>query len=385
MDSERLFQGFFRGKKVLVTGHTGFKGSWLTAWLVKLGAGVTGYSLEPPTDPSLFEQCKLAKHIRSMTGDIRDLEKLTKAVATAKPEIVFHLAAQSLVRRSYRDPVETVATNVLGTAHVLEAIRRKGAAVKVCQVITSDKCYANRETGHAYTEEDPVGGHDPYSASKGAAELVVASFRKSFFPPESMARQGVSLSSVRAGNVIGGGDWSEDRIFPDCVRALSKKKPVLVRNPESVRPWQYVLDALSGYLALAARQADGEAIYASAWNFGPEAASELKVADFTDKVIRYWGSGSWVPGKPKASAADEKLHEAKLLKLDCSKAHQLLTWHPVYTVDEAIEQTVLWYRSLSKSKRFNAYDFTLNQIDHYVSKAKGRGLLWTMQQPKPPR
>jgi CDP-glucose 4,6-dehydratase len=375
MSFEKAFRRFYKNRRVLVTGHTAFKGSWLVAWLNALGAKVTGYSLQPPTKPSMFVQCRLSRHMRSITGDIRDLKKLSAVVASARPEVVFHLAAQPLVRRSYGDPIETVATNVLGTVNVMEAVRQKGESVRVCQLITSDKCYANRELDHAYAEEEPMGGHDPYSASKGAAEIMIASFRKSFFSPAVYRRRKVSVSSVRAGNVIGGGDWSENRILPDCIRALSRGKPIRVRNPKAIRPWQYVLDALSGYLHLAERQSGGDARYADAWNFGPGNLAELTVAELVEKIIADWGCGSWI--RDKSAGAGQKLHEAHLLKLDCNKAHRLLAWRPVYTTDETIDQAVEWYRETCGGKsRFDRYALTLAQIHRYMNVAKERKIVW---------
>ncbi|MFH1800847.1 MAG: CDP-glucose 4,6-dehydratase [Candidatus Omnitrophota bacterium] len=377
MNVRHPFGNFYKNRRILVTGHTGFKGSWLSIWLTELGAKVTGYSLQPPTKPSMFAQCKLSRHMHSITGDIRDLTKLSTVIESTRPEVVFHLAAQSLVRRSYRDPIETVATNVLGTVNVLEAIRQRGKCVRVCQLITSDKCYANREIDHAYAEEEPMGGHDPYSASKGAAEIMIASFRRSFFSPVSHLPRKISVSSARAGNVIGGGDWSEDRILPDCIRALSRKKPIPVRNPRAIRPWQHVLDALSGYLHLAHLQSTGDAIYADAWNFGPEKDEKMTVADLVKNVIGCWGGGSWIKNKP--AKAGTKLHEATLLKLDCRKAEKLLKWRPVYTAEDCIKPTVAWYREACRGKsHFDGFALTSAQIHRYMNTAKRRKILWAV-------
>ncbi len=348
------FSNAFTGKRVFVTGHTGFKGAWLSLWLTELGAKVYGYALKPEGKPNLYDQLGLSKLVGSTLGDVLDAVKLRRAVAEARPEFVFHLAAQPLVRRSYREPAETFAVNVQGTANLLEAVR-KTPSVRVCQVITSDKCYENLEREAPYRETDALGGRDPYSASKACAELVVASYRRSFF------QDGVSLASVRAGNVIGGGDWAEDRIVPDCVRSLMRGKPIVVRNPASVRPWQHVLDPLSGYLTLAAAQAAAPRRNAEAWNFGPSAEASLTVGQLADRVVAAWGSGKWIN-----AGADGQPHEAGLLKLDCAKARQRLGWRPLFDADEAIARMVAWYRAASR-RGFDALAFTREQIGAYAA------------------
>lgn len=347
------FSGVYRGKKVLVTGHTGFKGSWLTLWLIKLGSKVIGYALEPPTKPNHFELLNL--DIVSIIGDIRDRDKLNAVFKRYEPEIVFHLAAQPLVRYSYINPVETFETNVMGTINVFEACRIT-ESVRAIVNITSDKCYENREWVYGYREVDPMGGYDPYSSSKGCSELVTAAYRNSFFH-----KNGVALSSVRAGNVIGGGDWGEDRLIPDCVRALSQNKTIVIRNPNATRPWQYILDPLGGYLLLGALMYGDGPEYSDAWNFGPNDENVLAVEELVMLVIKHWGNGDYI--------TDNTLnhpHEARLLKLDASKARALLGWKPIYNVYEAVERTIGWYKNfyngMSKEK---LYDLTVGLIKEY--------------------
>ncbi len=363
-----VFNGYFRGKKVLVTGHTGFKGAWLTLWLKELGAEVTGFSLDPPTRPDLFNQFGLSKKIHSVTGDIRDLNHLQQTIKQTEPEIIFHLAAQSIVRISYSDSIDTVSTNILGTANLLEAVRRSGSSMRVCQIVSSDKCYENDESGRAYRENDRLGGRDLYSASKACAEILVSAYRNSFFPESSQ----ISLSSVRAGNVIGGGDWSADRILPDCIRALQKKEPIFIRNPKSVRPWQYVLDALSGYLLLAQRQGEGASEFASAWNFGPDSPEGWTVAKLADCVIGEWGSGSWTTDQ-KSNAEP---YEAKFLRLDPSKASTVLEWRTIYSPEESVRETVRWYRDTQKLDSDEIYQYSAKQIQTYTAKGKVGKLSW---------
>jgi len=323
---------FWRGKRVLVTGHTGFKGGWLVHWLLGLGASVSGLALAPDTEPSLFAASRLGERLASTLGDIRDRETVLHAVRAASPEIVFHLAAQSLVRRSYADPVGTYATNVMGTLHVLEAARATGAP-RVVVNVTSDKCYLNRDTGAAFRETDPLGGADPYSSSKAGAELVTAAWRQSFCTEGSLR-----LASARAGNVIGGGDWADDRLLPDCARAFAVGRPVAIRHPEAVRPWQHVLEPLAGYLALAERLwADPG--FAEPWNFGPAEADARTVADLVDAMARLWGGGAGRTGQP-----GEHPHEAQQLRLDSTKARTRLGWAPRLPLDQALAWTVEWYR-----------------------------------------
>jgi CDP-glucose 4,6-dehydratase len=370
MDMDRLFQAF-KGKTVLVTGHTGFKGGWLAAWLNYLGAKVVGYSLDPPTDPSFFQAVGLKERITNINGDILDLEHLVSTMAQHEPEYVFHLAAQSLVRKSYELPLETFESNIMGTLKVLEAVRRT-SSVKVSVCITSDKCYENREWAYAYRENDPMGGHDPYSASKGAAELAISSYRRSFL--NSKSDRSISVSSARAGNVIGGGDWAENRIIPDCVRALVEKKPLAVRSPSAIRPWQHVLDPLSGYLLLAARMSQEPDRFAGAWNFGPTNSGNVPVRSLVNRFIVEWGSGSWQDLSSRDVAAP---HEAEILKLDCTKANSLLGWVPVYAISEAIKETASWYRAYY-NKNTDMYNFTISQIKSYLDRKKAVDLICQM-------
>jgi len=327
----------FSGKRVWISGVTGFKGSWLAEWLLSLGATVTGFSLPPPTSPSLFEQLELASRIQLQIGDVRNPGETAQSLLGAEPDFVFHLAAQPLVRLSYKTPVETWETNVQGTIHVLEALRQLS---KPCAavLITTDKCYRNREWLYAYREEDPLGGHDPYSSSKAAAEIAIASWRDSFF----FNHHPVKLASARAGNVIGGGDWAEDRIVPDCIRALKRGTVIPVRNKTATRPWQHVLEPLSGYLMLAARLAnvstDRMADFCSPFNFGPNLSSNQTVAELVQEMVRHW-PGSWEDqSDPNAP------HEAGKLNLSTDKAFHLMGWKPKWDFAEAIEKTAVWYR-----------------------------------------
>ncbi len=325
--------GSYRGRKCFVTGHTGFKGSWLSLWLHRMGAEVTGYALDPPTTPNLFTLSQLAGLMHDRRGDIRDADRLRQAIADAKPEFVFHLAAQAIVSRSYHEPKDTFDTNIGGTVNLLEAARNC-PSVRAVLVVTSDKCYENREWPHAYRETDALGGHDPYSASKAGTELVCTAYLRSFFEPA-----GLGLATARAGNVIGGGDWAADRIIPDAVRALGAAKPVVVRNPHSVRPWQHVLEPLHGYLLLAARLADN-AVYSGSWNFGPAAGSCQNVRSLVEAFLKSWGEGAWENAGTAASAG----HEAGLLALDYHKAWLRLGWQPRWSFHESIERTSRWYR-----------------------------------------
>ncbi len=367
------FDGTFSGRTVLVTGHTGFKGSWLTMWLLELGATVVGFALPPETQPSLFEQLGLERRIDSRVGDVRDAALLDKTLRETRPEIVFHLAAQPLVRLSYEQPLDTFATNVQGTANLLEAVRRTDS-VRVCQVVTTDKCYENREADRPYREEDRLGGRDPYSASKACAELVVSSFRDSFFSTSAAKRRDVSVSSARAGNVVGGGDWAQDRLVPDCIRALAAEQAIIVRNPRSVRPWQFVLEPLSGYLTLAAHQFANPASFAEAWNFGPSSDDARTAAQVAELVVRGWGGGRW----SGADADPAAPHEAGLLTLDSAKARDRLSWRPVHGADEGIVRTVAWYRAAA-SPGFDALTFTRGQISDYTAAARKAGLSWAAE------
>jgi len=352
----------YKNREVLVTGHTGFKGSWLSLWLTELGANVIGYSLEPPTQPNLFETLSLNKKLIHIIGDVRDEKKLSSVFKKYQPEFVFHLAAQPLVRLSYKEPKLTYETNIMGTINMLEAIRKTNS-VKVCVIITSDKCYENKEWVYGYRETDPMGGYDPYSSSKGCVELVTAAYRNSFFNPEDYEKMhNVALSSVRAGNVLGGGDWGEDRIIPDCVRTLSKNKTINIRNPQATRPWQYVLEPLFGYLLLGALMYESGAKYNGSWNFGPNDENIITVEELAKLVIKYWGAGSC-----KVDNLQHP-HEASLLKLDTSKARTLLNWIPIYNANETAKRTIKWYKNFYNGmKKEELYKFTLNEIWEYVN------------------
>lgn len=325
---------FWKGRRVLLTGHTGFKGGWLALWLQSMGAHVRGIALAPPTSPSLFEVANVGEGMDHHVADIRDFEAIRPLVADFRPDIVFHLAAQPLVRLSYQQPVETYATNVMGTVHVLEAARQAGS-VRAIVNITTDKCYENREWPWGYRENEPVGGHDPYSSSKACAELVSGAYRRSFFEGA-----GIALATARAGNVIGGGDWAEDRLVPDILRALQRNEPVRIRNPQAIRPWQHVLDPLSGYLLLAERlHAHGQAD-AEAWNFGPREEDARPVQWIVERLCAGWGDGAFWTRQP-----GEHPHEAGWLKLDISKARQRLDWAPCWPLEAALARTIEWHRA----------------------------------------
>ena len=331
----------YAGKRVLLTGHSGFKGGWLATWLTRLGADVVGYSLPPSTDPNLFTAASIADRVQSIEGDVRDLDHLARVWRDARPDVVFHLAAQAIVRESYRAPLDTIQTNVIGTANVLEIARREGRAVAIV-LVTSDKCYENKEWIYGYRENDRLGGRDIYSASKAAAEIVADSYRRSFFPPETVEHHGVAVATARAGNVIGGGDWSPDRIVPDSIRALSRGEPVVVRNPAATRPWQHVLEPLSGYLQLGARllgEGASRAAACDAWNFGPDPAETRSVQDVVEHLIARFGRGSW--HQDGASGP----HESGLLRLATDKARLRLGWEPRWDFTRTIDATVDWYKA----------------------------------------
>lgn len=349
--------GFWKGRKVFLTGHTGFKGSWLSLWLQRLGADICGYSIGVPTEPSLYEAAKIGDGMASIMGDVRDLASLRAAVEASAPEIVIHMAAQSLVRKSYAEPVSTYDTNVMGTVNVLEAARHAGS-VRVVIIVTSDKCYDNDERQRGYVEDEPMGGHDPYSSSKGCAELITAAYRQSFFNGAGSDRHRAHIASVRAGNVIGGGDWAEDRLIPDIVKASLSGTLLAVRNPQAIRPWQFVLDPLNGYLTLAERLwADGPA-FASAWNFGPDVSEGKDVAHIVDRLFRGLGStAEW------RHVGSQQPHEAAYLNLDSSKAKSRLSWVPALDLTTALEWIVEWYRRFEQAG--DARSITLEQIDRF--------------------
>jgi CDP-glucose 4,6-dehydratase len=349
---------FWRGKRVLLTGHTGFKGSWLSLWLQEMGADVTGFALQPPTNPSLFEVANVAHSMTSIIGDIRDAEKLGRAMRTAAPEIVIHMAAQPLVRYSYMNPVETYSTNVMGTVNVLEAVRQN-SSVRAVVNVTSDKCYDNKEWVWGYREDEPMGGFDPYSNSKGCAELVASAYRNSFFNPAKYSEHKVALASVRAGNVIGGGDWAADRLIPDILRAISDNKPVVIRSPNAIRPWQHVLEPLSGYLLLAQLLYERGVEFAEGWNFGPNDEDAKPVQWIVERLTEQWENGArW-----QLDGGDHP-HEAHYLKLDCSKARMRLEWQPRWNLAHTLEMIVAWQRAWLAKKDMRS--FTLKQIAQYA-------------------
>ena len=354
---KKLYNGLFQNKKVLITGHTGFKGSWLSLLLHQLGAEVFGYALEPPTNPSLYNEAQLDDFITSTIGDIRDFQKLKASIDYIRPEIIIHMAAQPLVRASYKDPIETYSTNVMGTVNLFEAIRQT-RGVKVVINVTTDKCYENREWHWGYRENEPMGGYDPYSNSKGCSELVTSSFRNSFFNPKEYEKHGVALASARAGNVIGGGDWAEDRLIPDFIRAITNGQTLLIRSPYAIRPWQHVLEPLNGYLTLAAKLYEEGSRFAEAWNFGPDDSDAQNVEWITNRICEYWGD--------KASYhidTNPQPHEANYLKLDCSKAKAELNWQPKWNIDKALQSIVEWNKAWLTGD--NAKQICFNQINDY--------------------
>lgn len=351
---------FWKDKKVFVTGHTGFKGSWLSLWLQQLGASVTGYALAPPTKPSLFEVAQVANGMTSIIGDIRDSAMLTNAMCQTAPDIVIHMAAQPLVRRSYVDPVETYATNVMGTVHLLEAVRQT-PSVRAVVNVTTDKCYENKEWVWGYRESEPMGGFDPYSSSKGCAELVTAAYRNSFFNAANHAAHQVAIATARAGNVIGGGDWAEDRLVPDILRAIQAGQSVNIRNPHATRPWQHVLEPLSGYLALAEKLYTQGSAFAEAFNFGPAEEDAKPVQWIVEQLTKLWGDGAaWhLDGGTHP-------HEAHYLKLDCSKACAALGWVPRWHLGRALQTIITWHKQQNLGQDMR--DLCLQQINQYTAK-----------------
>jgi CDP-glucose 4,6-dehydratase len=367
MEDLVMFGAAFDGERVFLTGDTGFKGAWLASWLTRLGADVTGYALDPPTNPSLFDALDLGRQLRHLTGDVRDRDRLVAEVQATAPSVIFHLAAQALVRRAYVSARDTFETNVMGTVNVLEAAR-SCPSVRSVVIVTSDKVYQNAETGTLFREDDPLGGTDPYGASKGAAELVTAAYRASFFG------DGAAIASARAGNVIGGGDWAPDRIIPDSVRALVAGEPIVVRNPDAVRPWQHVLEPLSGYLQLGALLLDEGSRYAGAWNFGPtEERSDEPVRWVVDQFIDHWGSGSWAPDE----GTEAHPHEAQRLSLDSTKARERLGWAPVWDPQTAVGRTAAWYREYYRAPD-RARDLVDDELRAYVADASVAGRPWAV-------
>lgn len=354
---ENMVKSNWQGRRVFLTGHTGFKGGWMALWLARLGANVRGYALAPSTEPNLFTVARLGSILEDIRGDVRDPEALHRAMHEFQPEVVFHLAAQPLVRRSYVDPVGTYSTNVMGTAHVLEAIRTL-RSLRAAVIITTDKCYLNREWHWGYRENDSLGGYDPYSSSKACVEILSASYRSSFFPPERIADHGVGLATARAGNVIGGGDWSEDRLIPDLVRGFCSGRKVLIRRPLAIRPWQHVLEPVAGYLAIGERLLAGESEFAGVWNFGPWDDDAWTVGRVATVMARHWGRGAgWVADN------SETVHEAGFLKLDSSKARAKLHWLPQLRLESALEWLVSWYQAWQDGA--DMYSYTIEQIEKY--------------------
>ena len=350
---------FWKNKRVLITGHTGFKGSWLSIWLKSLGAEVVGVSLDPPSSPSLYEMAKVSNGMISLRQDIRDLKTIKIIFQKYKPEIIFHLAAQSLVRYSYANPVETYETNVMGTLNVLEGIRSIDT-VRAAVFVTSDKCYHNTEREKGYSENEPMGGYDPYSSSKGAAELLIASYRDSFFPVSRYEKHNTAIASARAGNVIGGGDWAQDRLIPDIIHSFQNYEKVKIRNPNAIRPWQHVLEPLSGYIKLAEMLNNDGAAYAEAWNFGPVENDAQPVKLIVEKISNLWGNNSsWSVDQ------SENPHEATFLKLDCNKAFKRLHWKPKWSLDHALLKIVEWHKEEMDSIKCNK--LCLSQIEEYLN------------------
>ncbi len=348
---------FWRGRKVFMTGHTGFKGGWLSLWLQSLGAELTGFSLEPATDPGLFKVANVAHGMTSLIGDIREGESLMRAIKDARPDVVIHMAAQPIVRYSYDHPVETYSTNVMGTVHLLEAVRAADT-VRSVVIVTSDKCYENKEWVWGYRENEPMGGYDPYSNSKGCAELVVSAYRSSYFNSATYEKHGVAIASARAGNVIGGGDWAANRLVPDILRSVEASQPVEIRNPHAVRPWQHVLEPLMGYLMLAEKLHETGTEFAEGWNFGPNEEDAKPVSWIVEKMTEQWGNGaSWVLD------GQEHPHEAHYLKLDCSKAKARLGWHPRLDIELAIKNIIVWHRAYLAGEDMR--ELTLNQINNF--------------------
>jgi len=370
MNMKKIFNNTFENKVVFLTGHTGFQGSWLTLWLKLLGAKISGFSQEPPTNPSMFKILELEKKIKHNVGDIRDQKSLEKILKRSKPDYVIHLAAQALVRDSYTKPLETFDTNIMGTANLLQSIRNLDS-MKACIIMTSDKCYDNSIPNRAHKETDPMGGFDPYSASKGASELVIASYRNSFFNNKQSEQK---ISTVRAGNVLGGGDWAKDRLIPDSVASLSKRKKILIRNKNSIRPWQFVLEPLSGILWLIVKMNSTSKKFNQSWNIGPNKKNHVNVQEIVEKISQNWKGTSWTSMNTK----NNQPHESKYLKLDVTKANSVLKWKNIYDIDETIKETISWYKSYYTNKS-SMYELSINQIINYVKTAKKNKLQWAKE------
>ena len=359
VNMKALFGGIYENRKVLITGHTGFKGSWLCILLNKLGAHVYGYALDPPTNPSLYIEANIDEFVKSFIGDIRNLEYLQEVMSKVQPEIVIHMAAQPLVRESYKIPVETYAVNVMGTVNLLEVCRNT-PGVKAIINVTTDKCYENREWHWGYRENEPMGGYDPYSNSKGCSELVTASYRNSYFNPKNYNDHGVAVASVRAGNVIGGGDWANDRLIPDFIRAITRGEEIKIRSPYAIRPWQHVLEPLSGYLSLAAKLYSDGSQFADAWNFGPDDRDAKNVEWITNNICKIWGEGASF-----SIDTNPQPHEANYLKLDCSKAKAELNWIPKWNIETTLKSIVDWNKAFLKGKDIRKV--TSEQINTYFN------------------
>ena len=353
-----ILKDVYKSKRVLITGHTGFKGTWLSLWLQNLGAKTIGYALDPPTKPSIFRLTNASEGMLSIVGDVRDYDNLLSVMNENEPEFIIHMAAQSLVRKSYVNPIETFSTNVIGTANLLEAIRHT-SSVRVVIIVTSDKCYEDNEGVHAYCENDRLGGHDPYSNSKACSELVTSAYRDSFFPTDKYEEHGVALASARAGNVIGGGDWAEDRLIPDCIRSFLKGEKVRIRNPESIRPWQHVLEPLGGYLLLGRMLYHHGQDYSGAWNFGPEQTDEKSVRYIVNYIAKSWG-------KTTQWEIDENAHppESNVLKLDCTKVNSQLGWAPCWHLNTALDKAIEWYKVYREAPE-KLRDTTYENISKY--------------------
>jgi len=362
-----LFNNIYKNKKVFITGQTGFKGSWLALWLVNMGAKVYGYSVDIPTKPNHYELLKL--DISNTKGDIRDIESLKLAIKKCDPDIIFHMAAQTIVRESYKEPANTFSANVIGTVNLLESAR-SCKNLKAIVHISTDKCYDNKEWIWGYRENDPLGGYDPYSASKACAELAVFSYRNSFFNNNDYGKKhNVLIASARAGNVIGGGDWAKDRLIPDIIRNIENGKNIIIRNPNSTRPWQFVLEPLSGYLLLGQKLLEGKKEFAESWNFGPESSRSIKVSELLEFSKKHWNTIKY-----KLDYTKHELHEASMLHLDCSKAFNLLNWKPVYDHNIMIKKTILWYKNFYENNKVISHQ----DLDEYIKTAVKENIVWTI-------